>query len=162
MKTITIIIISVLLSVNAFGQTKIVKSNISSGGGTSSNGNISIIYTIGEFAIQESTDGTVHISEGFISPGLLIATGLEKFHYADFNVQIFPNPAVNYVNVKSKEIRNFNIQVFDMNGKLIMSENSNKSIVTKLNISHLKNGEYFLVIKNEKLKQFKTFKLIKQ
>ena len=162
MKTTISILVLLIISLSISAQTAIKKSNISTTGAVVSNGTTKVIYTVGEFAVQENTQGTVHISEGFINPDMLITTGLDKYNYEDFDVQIFPNPAVNYVNVKPTEISNFNIELFDVNGKLIMSENGKNALVKRLNISHLTNGEYLLVIKSEKLKQFKTFKLIKQ
>jgi len=71
-------IIAILTCFLNFGQT-IIKSSIDSGGETATNGGISILYTIGEVAIQETTIGTLHISEGFINPVLKIKVNPKVF-----------------------------------------------------------------------------------
>jgi hypothetical protein len=58
-----------LLSQAAFSQT-IVKSSIDNGGGSVITSDMNMVYTIGEVNVQESSNGDLRISEGFISPGL--------------------------------------------------------------------------------------------
>jgi len=53
MKTI-LSILSILVFSLGFGQTLIKKSSISTGGGSATSGNIQVIYTIGETAVQEA------------------------------------------------------------------------------------------------------------
>ena len=76
-KTITILII--LASINSFSQLAIVKSSIDSGGASVTNGNISILYTIGEVNVQETNVGSLHISEGFVNPSLKIRVNPKLF-----------------------------------------------------------------------------------
>ena len=48
-----------------FSQTVIQKSIIDSGGAGATVGTTTIFYTLGEVAVQENTNGSTHISEGF-------------------------------------------------------------------------------------------------
>lgn len=50
----------------------IEKYSIDSGGATATEGNIQVLYTIGEVAVQEATAGNISISEGFIHSTLNI------------------------------------------------------------------------------------------
>ena len=159
MKTI-IIIISALLSINSFAQTEITKSNISSGGGTATSGNTKIIYTVGEFVVQENTQGTVHISEGFINPDMLIATEIKDYTQNNFNVILFPNPAADYTNVRFSDACNYQIKLIDIQGKELY-EISGSGDLRKIPLQNLSAGEYLLLVKNIKDRKYQVFKLLK-
>lgn len=64
-----ILIISILIGQFSFSQS-IYKSSIDSGGGSSTNGNIQVLYTIGEVFVAEQSAGNIILSEGFISAQL--------------------------------------------------------------------------------------------
>ncbi len=70
MKQLTLIVM-LLFGGILWGQS-IYKSSIDSGGASASNGNIQIVYTIGEVNVQESSAGNIVLSEGFISGALQI------------------------------------------------------------------------------------------
>ena len=61
-----------------YGQS-IYKSSIDSGGDSAANGNIQVIYTIGEVNVQESSAGNIILSEGFISAQLEIRINPKLF-----------------------------------------------------------------------------------
>ena len=161
MKTIISILALLIISLSISAQTAVKKDCISSGGNVVTNGNTKIIYTVGEFAVQENTQGTVHISEGFINPDLLIATGLANYSVGHFDVNIFPNPARDYVNVKFSKSCKYNINLYDVDGKII-HQYSSESNRQRINLGNLSNGEYMLLVKNVNNKSYKSFKLIKQ
>jgi len=65
----TILTIFILLLVPFFGISQsIEKFSIDSGGASSTVGNIEILYTIGEVTINEFSNGSIQVSEGFINP----------------------------------------------------------------------------------------------
>jgi hypothetical protein len=64
-----ILIISILIGQFSFSQS-IYKSSIDSGGDSSTNGNIEVLYTIGEVFVAEQSAGNINLSEGFISAEL--------------------------------------------------------------------------------------------
>ena len=66
-----ILIITTLFWGSLVGQS-IYKSSIDSGGGSATNGNIQVIYTIGEVNVREASAGNIVLSEGFISGALQI------------------------------------------------------------------------------------------
>lgn len=80
------------------------------------------------------------------------STGYSYTLLTDINEQgdniyfsVFPNPAADYINILDSYYSNreYNVQIFDSNGKLIF-ENSN---VSQINISGFENGIYFVKIK---------------
>ena len=159
MKTI-IIILSLLLSISGFGQTVITKSNISSGGGTATAGTTRIVFTVGEVAVNETTQGTVHISEGFINPEFANETGLSDYRQNELNVSVFPNPAKDFVNVKFPDAKSYEIDLYSADGKIISTYTTN-STIEQIPVNNLSSGEYLMIVKNTSEKTFKTFNLIK-
>ena len=62
--------------------------------------------------------------------------------------KIFPNPTVKELNIVLNENQKIiNIQIFDINGRIILSENDN---IKKVNVESLKEGIYFIKIKTDK------------
>ena len=69
-------------------------------------------------------------------------------------VSIFPNPANNFIQIQSNQCIN-ELNIFDSFGKIVLSKQSKNNILEKINISHLKSGNYIIVIQgdNEILKK---------
>jgi aminopeptidase YwaD len=65
------------------------------------------------------------------------------------SIKIYPNPAKDFLNIElPKEVKNFNLEITDLNGRLIL----NKENETKINVSSLVNGAYLCTIKaNDKI-----------
>jgi len=112
MKKLFIITFALLASIS-FGQTATKKDNISSGDGSNTVGNTSIIYTVEEVVVQENTVENVYISEGFISPDLLQAFSVEEYTELQ-GVNIFPNPATKVINVQFNEESDYPIVLTNM------------------------------------------------
>ena len=68
MKTVKYILTLLIFHVVTIGVSQtITKSSIDNGGAAVINGNIQMLYTIGEVNIREMTNGAISISEGFIN-----------------------------------------------------------------------------------------------
>lgn len=64
------------------------------------------------------------------------------------NITVYPNPAADVLHIKTKTAAENHIQLFDMNGKLVM----NKTIqgnTAQLPVRQLVKGSYFLQVKSE-------------
>ena len=73
--------------------------------------------------------------------------GLEEM-FDKSKFKAYPNPAVDYIKFESKNLSNFTLQVYDMNGSHINTiETNNYSI--KLNRDNMKKGMYFYSIESE-------------
>ncbi|MCX7985967.1 MAG: T9SS type A sorting domain-containing protein [Bacteroidales bacterium] len=63
------------------------------------------------------------------------------------NFTIYPNPASNYINIISNNIKEINkIEVYNINGVLVLTSTNTKNI----NISNLENGVYFIRVRGAK------------
>lgn len=70
------------------------------------------------------------------------------------NISLYPNPATSTINLKNAE--NANIQVYDVLGKLILSQN-NISAAQEINVSKLQTGTYFMKIEKDNFVTTKRF-----
>ncbi len=70
------------------------------------------------------------------------------------NISLYPNPATSIINLRNAE--NANIQVYDVLGKLILSQN-NISAEQEINVSQLQMGTYFMKIEKDNFVTTKRF-----
>lgn len=76
-------------------------------------------------------------------------------------IHVYPNPAHSFVNIDLGELRKeINIQVFSMNGKLLLQTETHDEAVVQLNIGGLKNGTYLILLNADGLSE--QFKFIKK
>jgi hypothetical protein len=151
--------ILLLFSVFMFSQT-IEKSSISSGGASTNSGSVQMIYSIGEVNIAESTSGNIHISEGFISKGINESLGIKKNTKIE-GVMVFPNPTVDYVNLRFNEAINAQLRVFDISGKELLVKKFNAKN-TKVDFSFFSRGIYLLHIYDLDNARVITYKISKK
>ena len=89
-----------------------------------------------------------------------MATPIDENVTPGFAINLFPNPAADQLNVWVKGFdRNADIKVYDLVGKLVMQQQTNKTL-TQLNISRFPSGIYMLNVNNGK--ETKAVKFIKQ
>jgi hypothetical protein len=156
-----ILTIIVLLSVTlGFGQTAIKKSSLSTGGGSNTVGNYTLIYAIGEVAVQENTVGSAHLSEGFIGPDIYVANGIEDYGHLQ-GVSVFPNPVINDMHLLLPEANDYEILIFDLTGKEVMHRNESFETENLIDLSGFKTGVYMLIVIDRNSKQQATFKITK-
>lgn len=74
------------------------------------------------------------------------------------NISLYPNPASTVLNLKNAE--NANIQVFDVLGKLILSQ-ENISMDAQINVANLQTGTYFMKISKDNTVATKRFLISK-
>ena len=91
--------------------------------------------------------------EGAIVDNLVVrenALSVEEFE-TDNNFVIFPNPSSGIFNIKTTTVNKFNINVYDVTGKVILQQNNIKpdNNTYTLDISEYASGMYFLNITTE-------------
>ena len=71
-------------------------------------------------------------------------------------ISIYPIPAANWLTIKSYNLQDAKVKIFDINGRLIVSEilNGNSN---SLNVEHLQSGTYILKIEDKHKVQIKRF-----
>jgi len=135
---------------------------ISSAGDHFENDDISLSWTLGE-PIISTLSGEYILTQGF-HQDLFIITSVDETTIPDFDIQIFPNPTPDYLNIEinhSGSTKNkIIIQLLDMKGGLIKElKKANNFNSTQINLQAFERANYFLriIINN----QTKTFKIMK-
>jgi len=126
MKTYLFLAFALLLTCHLQAQTNIRKSSLTSGGGSYNTAHLHTVYTVGEFVVEESSTANTHLSEGFIGPDLSIIMGIETYNYVN-NIQISPNPFENRLRLKFAQSGEYEIHIFDMNGRKWTMLNTGKT-----------------------------------
>lgn len=100
MKSIFITVIGVVLCQLSFAQTSGNLEVVGSAGEALESKDGSVSFTIGEIAVQQMEDSTsgATISEGFQQTYFWL-TPIEEESTANFEVKIWPNPTLRFVNV---------------------------------------------------------------
>ena len=155
-KYITLILLLIVGLGNA--QTTIKKSSIASGGNAAIQGNITLISNIGEVAIQEQSNTNILISEGFIAPDIYEILGVENMSELT-GIQVYPNPAIDFVKIHFSKQDNYQVQLFDLNGKLILDFSVDSDIEKIIPLKNLQAGGYLLLVRKDN--QSKVYKIIK-
>ena len=159
MKT-KLIIVVVFASLCGYSQTEILKSSISSGGDNVEVGNLKLIYTIGENAIQENESGTLQLSEGFLSPiPVGVVLGTEDFLELT-GITAYPNPTTDFVNLRFSELSDYEIKLFDVSGRQL-SEFKTSQTNFKVDLKSFLNGVYFMNVSDAENGKSKVFRILK-
>jgi hypothetical protein len=61
-------------------------------------------------------------------------------------ISIYPNPTSNYINIGIENLNDFTIAIYDIVGRKVINDLRN---VSSIDISHLDNGEYIVIINSE-------------
>ena len=66
------------------------------------------------------------------------------------NFSMYPNPATSVLNISTKNgIALENVQILDINGRVVNQTNTTASETTQINVSNLNSGVYFVKIQSE-------------
>ena len=121
----------------------IEKFSIDSGGNSTSNGNITVLYTIGEVNVQELNAGNILLSEGFISSDFGETLSIGDENSIGNQLLLYPNPAKDFVTITNLPHGEIQMIVFDINGKVIVSKIVNTE-TARIDTSNFPNGVYLL------------------
>lgn len=118
----------------------IEKFSIDSGGTNITNGNIELLYTLGETHVQEVSVNTIILSEGFINPQYsgTLSIGDKSVD----GVLVFPNPVSQTLYISTKQTLE-SVVLYDLLGKEVYaSKHSNQ-----IDVSLYQQGIYLLKVK---------------
>ena len=152
MKNITLIL-TVFLVTNLSAQT-IERQLIGSLGGNFANANIDLNFSAGESVITTEASGSIILTQGFQQADLDISSVEELMTNND--ILLFPNPVSSSLNIKflNDATKNGDVKIllYDNQGKLVYQQeenlNSGYGNIIQLDLHHLKNGLYFIHIKD--------------
>ena len=151
-----ILLIFLFSALKIFSQQQPVSSG---GNAVSASGSVS--YSIGQIAYQQAIGSGGSIIQGMQQPFEITATlGVENSEI-QLEMQVYPNPVSDILNLKIEKIslKNMQFRLYDLSGKLVKTE-SIKTAETKINLQNCPSSTYLLQIINEG-KISKIFKIIK-
>ena len=135
---------------------------LSSSGGFESSGGTSLSWTTGEVMIQTFSEGSAMLTQGFHQGNITVSTAVDEMSKSAMDVQIYPNPVSERLNVEFKNMVDQTVQVrlVDLTGKTILTrEFSNPSNTQRLNLNPVNSGTYMLEVNaGQKRKVFKIVK----
>ncbi|MFT4603179.1 MAG: hypothetical protein ACI857_003367, partial [Arenicella sp.] len=87
----------------------------------------------------------------------------EKSEENTFEVKMFPNPAVDFINLQLSESlqANWSVQIFSLNGQLVQVQNYENSLQERIDVSSLTPGTYIVKVYGGGY-NFDYLKLVKQ
>lgn len=169
-KRILLFLWGILFLFNGYSQS--LKLNvIASDGGVSKIGNMSLEWTLGEFAVETISAGKNLYTQGFHQPILAVKkTNYSPVHESlvdhtnFYRVLLAPNPAKSFVNVfiaaEKNEVHLFTL--FDLNGKKVLVKQGNgKDYSVRIEMEQFASGMYLLDIRDKYGVMIKSFKIIK-
>ena len=143
-----------------FAQVEIHKSSLAPVGGTATSGTRYMVHVGGEIANREGTNGTFHLSEGFIGPDFVQLLQIKDYEELE-GVQIYPNPVKDYLHIGLPSTDTFEIHLFSLDGKEIWQTQTSEGSYTA-DMRDLSASMYLLVVIDRQNKSYATYKIQKQ
>ncbi|MFM1876289.1 MAG: hypothetical protein RL266_2026 [Bacteroidota bacterium] len=134
---------------------------IASAGEHFDNGTVQLSWTLGEVMVDTYDNGTNILTQGFHQTDLTV-TSIEET-LADIRMNLYPNPTSEYLNIElGNNEQNINLQLYDMNGKLIHKDVIN-AYDTKyvLPMHSVATGKYLIQMQSEDGKMNTTHQVVK-
>ncbi|MFW5757849.1 MAG: T9SS type A sorting domain-containing protein [Bacteroidota bacterium] len=138
------------------------QETVNATGGDASGSGGSVSYSVGQVAFQTHTATNGSVAEGVQQPyEISVVTAIEEAKGINLSVSAYPNPTADYLTLEVKEIEltNLHFQLYDMNGKLLQSEEITGN-QTSIAMGNLIPANYLVKIIQGN-KEVKTFRIIK-
>jgi hypothetical protein len=136
----------------AYGQ-KVDRYIIVAGGEYYEAPSTSIVWTLGEVAVEHYTSGDMLLTEG-IHQGNLIATPVPGIP-AGIELKAYPNPVADILIIETEK-QDLSYRLIDVHGR-VMEIGTIRSSSFELDLSSLPSGMYFLWVES-----YQTHKIIKK
>lgn len=114
-------------------------------------------YTIGELVVDNFENNNI-LSQGFHQL-YQVTVDVDFTEEIDYTLTVFPNPTSGWLQLNTDSEFEFNVIMYDMNGKVIFNTTTNK-YQTDFDIAYLAQGLYYLSVvhDNQVVKSFKISK----
>jgi hypothetical protein len=132
---------------------------ISSSGSSFSNSTNQLNWTLGEPITETFVAGQSTLTQGFQQSKLTV-TAIDQISENLSGLKVYPNPVSNELTIEVAEIGKFNLSFFDLNGKLLIKKEIEKTVET-IDMLNYSSGSYFLTVYSDKNRPLQTFKVIK-
>jgi len=137
------------------------QENINATGGNAAGNGGSASYSVGQVVYTTNTGTSGSVAQGVQQAFEISVVGIEEANGIQLSVAPYPNPSTDYLTLEVKDFEpsTLSFQLYDMQGKLLLSQKITNS-QTRLVMSELVPAIYFIkVIKGDR--EVKTFKIIK-
>jgi len=133
---------------------------MASAGDSYSTAQVSLSWTMGEPVTATANANNYYLTAGFQQPTNIVVTQLNNPAAPNNTVSVYPNPAKSSVYINRDGDIPLQIQLMDMNGKLIVNEllSSNEN---QLDMSTLAGGMYLLKVYNTQNQLIQSLKIEK-
>ena len=162
MKQQQILFTFLLLGITFLGYSQ---SAIVPVGGDAQSNSGSVSYTIGQIAVQTSTNTNgIAVGEGVQQPYEIMTVGVDEYPQIVLNAVVYPNPTDN---IAQLQLNGFEIpsggisaNLYEGNGKLLQTLSVTEELTT-FYIGQYATGTYYLELRDGK-RALKTFKVIRK
>lgn len=154
-------LVLVLLLVGS-GCLQAQQAIVNAGGNGSGSGG-STAYSVGQMVYTTSTNiNTGSVAQGVQQPYEIQTVLGNEYVEISLQMSVYPNPTQNSLTleVKQNNMENMQYQLFDLNGRLLVSENIT-AFTTAIEMARYAEAVYLLKVLKSK-KELKTFKIIKK
>jgi len=139
MKHLLLLLLSLPLLI--FGQVT-SPSLISCSGDSHSNNNVNMDFSIGEVVIETHQNNEI-LTQGFHQEILSVHTGVSELNVG---TKVYPNPTTSELIVELESNVNGEILIYDINGKIIISDKLDNERIKQFDFSKFSQGNYLLHI----------------
>jgi len=139
MKRHYLLLILPLFSLNASAQML-----VGTAGGVQQGDNVQLSYSVGEPVI-ETLNGAVVLTQGFQQVEAITTDIPEGVNDLEFT--LYPNPCVDQLFLSVEEPGSFELEIFDMQGRIVLYQQTGFSTLNVLDVNPLTSGSYVLRIR---------------
>ena len=118
-----------------------------------------VSYSLGQVVYTTNTGSNGSVEQGVQQPYEISATVGINESSISLEMSVYPNPTTNYLTLKVEITKNLSYQLFDMQGKVIVSKKITDNTTTVV-MENLPTATYLLKVTDSN-KTVKTFKIIK-
>lgn len=155
MKTILLILLLALVNGCLYSQSASPEV-IGSAGTHSTTATAQVSWTVGEVATTTLSAGGSTATQGFHQTFLTVTSMNDPM--ADFQMQVYPNPASTILNVEFEAPLAATLELFDMHGHLVAEGKNDNTQARVLDVTGISSGPYVLRVTGdmpEKVQQFR-------
>jgi hypothetical protein len=131
-------------------------------GGSSSGSGGSISYSVGQVSYTTASGTNGSANQGVQQPYEFFNVGIVENPDINLQLTVYPNPTLSQVNLNIGNLNPVHMvyQLFDSNGKLLISKNM-ESIVSEIRMQSMPAGIYLLKVLDGK-SELRSFKIVKK
>ncbi|KAA3634196.1 MAG: T9SS C-terminal target domain-containing protein [Bacteroidetes bacterium] len=135
-------------------------------GHLSTTNTVHVSGTAGELIVSTVSTGSVTATQGFQQPNIEDLVGTYELSDLAIRISVFPNPVSSLLNVEflTEESANVTIELYDVAGQLVFYSpmiNVPERLTEVVDFARFPTGQYFLIVKDDKNRLLKTFKVQK-